>query len=198
MNSSTNELRSRNLRTVFLLAALFMLPLAASFYLYYGAGWRPAGSANHGELIQPPQQLQPVSVAATEGSGSETVFEKQWTLVYVGDGACDQACRDSLYIMRQTRLLLNKDMGRVKRVFIATDNCCNHDFLRTEHLGLIVLDASTDAYRELPAHFPAQEREHTLFIVDPLGNVMMRYDARQNPKGLLEDLKRLLKLSHIG
>ena len=46
--------------------------------------------------------------------------------------------------------------------------------------------------------FPAGEREHTLFIVDPLGNLMMSYDARQDPHGLLEDLKKLLRLSHIG
>jgi hypothetical protein len=46
--------------------------------------------------------------------------------------------------------------------------------------------------------FPVADREQSLFIVDPLGNLMMRYDVRQNPKGLLQDLKKLLSLSHIG
>ena len=46
--------------------------------------------------------------------------------------------------------------------------------------------------------FPTVQRAHTLFVVDPLGNLMMSYDARQNSRGLLEDLQKLLRLSHIG
>ncbi len=187
MTTTTDELRSRNLRTVFALAALFMLPLITSFALYY-AGWRPQSSASHGELIQPPRPLK----------GAESVFADQWTLVYVGSGRCDEACRQSLYVMRQTRLALGKEMARVKRVFLASAECCDRSFVEREHTGLVVLDGADEPYRSLLRQFPAQDRAHMLYVVDPLGNLMMRYDARQNPKGLLQDLKRLLKLSHIG
>jgi hypothetical protein len=61
-----------------------------------------------------------------------------------------------------------------------------------------VLDAQGVAAAALLRAFPAPERAHTLFVVDPLGNLMMRYDARQNSRGLLEDLQKLLRLSHIG
>ena len=61
-----------------------------------------------------------------------------------------------------------------------------------------MLDATGPGRRRCCAQFPADERAHTLFVVDPLGNLMMSYDARQNPQGLLEDLKKLLRLSHIG
>jgi hypothetical protein len=100
--------------------------------------------------------------------------------------------------MRQTRLALNNDMTRVARVFLVTGTCCDRAFLGTEHAGLLILDASGAAAQPLLAQFPTGNREHTLFIVDPLGNLMESYDARANPRGLLEDLKKLLTLSHIG
>ena len=68
----------------------------------------------------------------------------------------------------------------------------------SEHPGLLALDASGEDARRLLEEFPSPAREHVLFVVDPLGNLMMSYDARRDPHGLLEDLKKLLKLSHIG
>jgi len=97
--------------------------------------------------------------------------------------------------MRQTRLSLNNEMARVERVFLVTSNCCARDFLAHEHPGLRVFLAEGDSVLNV---FPVEARAQSLFIVDPLGNLMMRYDVRQDPKGLLQDLKKLLSLSHIG
>jgi hypothetical protein len=119
-------------------------------------------------------------------------------LVYTGAGNCDEPCRQALYVMRQTRLSLNNEMSRVERIFLTTGNCCAKEFLAHEHPGLIVLDASGSEGERLLHEFPADGRPYSLFVVDPLGNLMMSYDARQNPKGLLEDLQKLLRLSHIG
>jgi hypothetical protein len=98
---------------------------------------------------------------------------------------------------RQSRLALNNEMTRVQRVFLSTGNCCANDYFKAEHAGLIVLDASSPEAQTLLAQFPA-ERANSLFIVDPLGNLMMRHDAGHTTKDLLSDLKKLLKLSHIG
>ena len=194
-----NELRSRNLRMLAALAGLFMLPLASAFWVYYGTDWRPVRSVNHGELITPVRplaaaHLQPVM----DGAAPAELFHRKWSLVYLGDGRCQSACRQALYVMRQTRLSLNAEMDRVDRVFLATSQCCDREFLAHEHPGLLVLDATGSAASSLLGVFPNNEREQSLFIVDPLGNLMMRYDVRQNPKGLLQDLKKLLSLSHIG
>jgi hypothetical protein len=89
-------------------------------------------------------------------------------------------------------------MGRVDRVFLASSQCCAREFLAHEHPGLLVLDATGSSANSLLSVFPVNEREQSLFVIDPLGNLMMRYDVRQNPKGLLQDLKKLLSLSHIG
>jgi cytochrome oxidase Cu insertion factor (SCO1/SenC/PrrC family) len=195
------QLRRRNFRTVLLLAALFMLPLLLSFWLYYGWHWRPEGMTNHGELIQPLRPLPQLALRDAAGVPQSHIFQGHWTLVYVGNGACDADCRITLIFMRQTRLSLNNEMTRVQRVFLATADCCDRAYLATEHPGLRVLDASQAGAQPLLAQFSAagpSGRARELYIVDPLGNLMMRYDARLPPQGLLEDLKRLLQLSHIG
>jgi hypothetical protein len=140
----------------------------------------------------------------------------KWTLLYIDDGACaTPQCRQALWTLRQTRLLLAEDMDRVQRVFVAEQNCCDREFLGREHPGLIVLTTSAapsaataatpdgsaptaDPARAWIDGFPRIAGQPHVFIIDPLGNLMMRFDLRQNPKGLKSDLEKLLKLSHIG
>jgi hypothetical protein len=201
MHSSAEGLRARNLRTLALLAALFLVPLALAFFTYYGSSWRPSRTVNHGRLISPPQVLPSVSlpqVLPAPVAAAPALFRAQWSLVYVGSGACEANCREGLFVMRAARLGLNNDMTRVAQVFLVTGDCCAREYLAHEHPGVRVLDAQGVAGAPLLRAFPAPERAHTLFVVDPLGNLMMRYDARQNSRGLLEDLQKLLRLSHIG
>jgi len=192
------------------LAALFLLPLLLAFYMYYGTDWRPVKRVNHGMLISPARPL-PATTLKRElltdpdpnaPSGAETpeprLFRDKWSIVYIGEGNCDERCRQALYVMRQTRLSLNNEMSRVDRIFLVTGNCCAKEFLLHEHSGLVVADATGAEASKLLQEFPADGRPYSLFIVDPLGNLMMSYDSRQNPKGLLEDLQKLLRLSHIG
>jgi len=193
-------LRARNLRTVTALGALFLLPLAFAFFAYY-TGWRPAGSVNHGALITPPRPLPPLLLPRDSrgaGTAAAETFRGVWTLVYVGDGVCDADCAHALLVLRQTRLALNNDMTRVGRVFLATGSCCASGLRAAPDPGLIVLDATGPAAAPLLAQFPQGGRAHSVFVVDPLGNLMMSYDDRNDPHGLLEDLRKLLRLSHIG
>jgi hypothetical protein len=186
------------------LAGLFLLPLLLAFFMYYATDWRPVKRVNHGTLITPVRSLPAVHLPQISISDSDTgtpaaqQLRTKWSIVYIGAGNCDEPCRQALYVMRQTRLSLNNDMSRVERVFLTTGNCCAREFLAHEHPGLVVLDATNEEGARLLREFPADGRPYSLFIVDPLGNLMMSYDARQNPKGLLEDLKKLLRLSHIG
>jgi hypothetical protein len=195
-----NELRARNLRMLAVLGGLFLLPLVAAFWVYYGTDWRPIKRVNHGELIIPARPLPAWQPAAAFGSQTvpARVFHHNWSLVYIGDGQCGDECHHTLYVMRQVRLSLNNEMARVDRVFLATSGCCAGDFLTREHPGLLVLNATDASAAALLSTFPSADRQESLFVVDPLGNLMMRFDVRQDPKGLREDLKKLLSLSHIG
>lgn len=182
-----------------LLAAIFLGPLALSFWLYYGTGWRPGGDTSHGELIDPARPLPVVALPDLQGtSSSARWFDGKWSMVVVGNGVCDEDCRHSLVFARQIWLGLGRENSRVQRVFLATDQCCDRDYLRREHAGLLTLDGSTAAAAPLLAQIPAQDRSHMIFIVDPLGNLMMRYDSRLQPRDLRSDLRKLLGLSHIG
>ena len=190
--------RARGRRTLILVAAMFLVPVAIAFTLYYGKLWRPAGSASKGELIEPARPLTVAGLRHADGTPADgSVLAGKWTLLYIGDGRCDDACKTALVFGRQSRLALNNEMTRVQRVFLATANCCDNDYLAREHAGIVALDASSPEAAALLAQFPG-EHAHTLFIVDPLGNLMMRHDASHTTKDLLSDLKKLLKLSHIG
>jgi len=190
--------RAHGRRTLLFVAALFLLPVAVAFTLYYGKLWRPANSSSKGELIEPARPLTVAGLRHADGTPApDSVFSDKWTLIYIGDGRCDAACRTALVFGRQSRLALNNEMTRVQRVFLSTGNCCDSEYFAREQPGLIALDASSPDAAAFLAQFP-KKRENSLFIVDPLGNLMMRHDASHTTKDLLSDLKKLLKLSHIG
>ena len=196
---------ARNSRLkAWVLVAAFFAPLLLAFLLYYGGShfgtgaWRPAGSTNRGDLIHPARPLPAFELTTTNGAKLDTqTLQGKWNVIYVGDGTCDERCREALVLMRQTRLALNDDMTRVQRLFLATANCCDQAYLDTEHAGLITAAAATPAAQQLLATFPGAGQGR-IYIVDPLGNLMMSYGPDAPQKGLLEDLKKLLKLSHVG
>ncbi len=199
--ASTPPSNTRGRRTLIGLAALFFVPLAIAFALYYSSGWRPAGMTNHGELINPPIPLEQVAFTLPDGTTSARadLLRRQWTLVYLGDGTCStEECERALWVMRQTRLLLAEDMDRVARLFVAKRACCNVAMFDAEHPGMEVVMVDDPTARDMLQKFPTQDQARSLFVVDPLGNLMLRFDSREDPKGLLRDLERLLKLSHIG
>lgn len=198
--------RHRGRRQLILLAALFFVPLLVAFWLYYGPGdWRPNGGTNKGDLVDPAVPLPAVALTRSDGTpASADVLRGKWTIAYLGDGACDERCRKALYLSRQSRIALNKDMDRVQRVFLATANCCDEVFLHSEHPDVLVLRLGEDTgSRSLLDAFPVQDgvapaAAGRLYLIDPLGNLVLSYSAQAPDKALLTDVRKLLRLSHIG
>jgi cytochrome oxidase Cu insertion factor (SCO1/SenC/PrrC family) len=188
--------KPRQRRLLIGLAVLFFAPLGLSFYLYYGhSRFQPSKHVNHGELIEPVRPMPATSLPLQAGGASAPDFlQHKWTLLYANLGPCTDLCRRKLYETRQVRTALDRDMGRVQRVFVATADCCEAQFLHVEHPDLIVVRAE-DAAGLLGA---LPKGTGSVYIIDPLGNLMMAYVPQAPPKGLLEDMKRLLKLSHVG
>jgi hypothetical protein len=185
----------RNARPLLWLLLVFGGPLVLAFWMYYGSHWRPALRTNHGALIDPPVSLPKLPI----GTATANALEGKWSLVVVGSGpsGCDEGCRAALTYARQTWLSLGKLTPRVQRVLLAGEACCDRTYLAEQHRGLTVAQLPEPAVAAVLAALPAP-LGHSIFIVDPLGNLMMRYDVGQDPKGLREDLKNLLELSHIG
>jgi len=205
---SAHDRRQR--RLLIGLALIFFGPLGVSFYLYYGHGsWHPGGRVNAGDLIVPPRPLPSLALPLQSSGETDSDFlRRKWTLLYVQQGPCAEHCRTSLYETRQVRLALDRDMDRVQRVFIADGDCCDSQFLHEQHPDLIAVrmnPAAAPLLALLPHRDPGNAsagsdpaNAERIYLIDPLGNLMMSYAPDAKPKGVLEDMKRLLRLSHIG
>lgn len=189
---------------LWLLIALFFAPLLVAFVLYYfGDGWRPSGTTNHGDLVEPAIELPDVTfTSVSEEPVEASTWRGKWSLVYVDGEPCAERCRELLTLTRQTRLALNDDMPRVRRVLLTSGECCEPDYLRAEHPDLIVASLTQDGGQALRESFeravPGGAIDGRIYIVDPHGVLMMSYAAEAPARGLLDDLKKLLKLSRIG
>ena len=205
MSERTSDHDRRQRRILIGLALFFFAPLAVSFFLYYGSGgWRPGRRVNHGDLITPARPLPEVvlSLAHVAGRTQPDFLKKKWTLLYWGAGSCSARCRTSLYDTRQVRIALNRDMDRVQRVFIATGECCDWSYLDREHPDLVTVHATPGA-EPLLSLLPSVDgidpaSADRVYLIDPLGNLLMSYAPDAQPKGMLQDLKRLLGLSQVG
>ena len=202
----TQAERNRGRRQLLLVAALFFVPLVIAFLLYYGpSSWHSHGGTNQGDLLEPAIPLPAVALEKPDGTHTSRGFLRgKWTIAYLGDGTCDVRCRKALYLTRQSRLALNQDVDRVQRVFLVTQNCCDRTFLAAEHPDLAVVLVGDDAASQaLLAKFPVLDgippREAgRVYVVDPLGNLVLSYSASAPDKALLTDVRKLLRLSHIG
>ncbi|HEX3912193.1 MAG TPA: hypothetical protein VHW71_01690 [Steroidobacteraceae bacterium] len=182
---------------------MFFAPLGLSFYLYYGQAWHPGRQVNAGELVSPARPLPALALplASPQGGVTQPQFlKKKWTLLYVQRGRCDAECSRHLYDSRQVRLALDRDMDRVQRVLIGDADCCDLPLLKSDHPDLLMIRSSPAdaALRALLPMGAGAENSQRVYLIDPLGNLMMFYPADSKPKGMLEDLKRLLRLSSIG
>jgi hypothetical protein len=180
-----------------LMALLFFGPLAIAIAMYYsgGARWRPQGSIAHGTLLAQPRTLPGEVMLLADGATAG--FTGKWSLLYVGRGDCDDACKETLYRTRQVRRALGKEMARVQRFFIATGGEPNPGFVAADHPGLLVM-AEGLAARDVVLATLGAFSEGEVFIADPLGNVVLRFPANTAMKDMYDDLKLLLKASQIG
>lgn len=191
------EMRSRSKKLIpVLLALLFVGPFATAMYLYYygGDSWRPQGSVAHGILIGSPPSLADQTVPLP--NGATAAFTGRWSLLYVSNGSCAGGCQQALYQLRQVRQALGRDMSRVQRYFITTGGTPDAELMHSAHPDLIVIDGAATGGKVLAALGDYGEAD--VFVVDPLGNIMMRFPAGTSMKDMHKDLSLLLKASTIG
>lgn len=186
-----------NRNSLLLVFAVFGIPVVASYLAYYV--WQPQGAAtNYGELIQPVTLAQTTLLTRLDGTPMELkALRGKWLLVHANSGDCDALCEKNLYAMRQVRLLQGRDQDRVERVWLLTDGIAPKDeLLKHKFEGtLAVRDVNGALASKLPAK---SDVRHHLYVIDPLGNVMMRYDADPDLKRMGKDLGKLLRASQIG
>lgn len=190
MNDETQARRGR--RQVTLLALVFFGPLIIAGIMYFTGFGRAAPDAgvNYGILLDPPVTLD---AKLHFDSG----LRGRWALVLLPGAICDDSCRKALIDMRQIRLATGREIDRIERAVIAERAPAGLDALLAEHPGLVVITGTSDIGRAINAALAGLNREH-IYLLDPIGNVILRYPLNPDRKGMLGDLKKLLKLSRIG
>lgn len=196
MSSIVEPKRPQRL-TLYLVIAICIAPVIASYFVYYFV--RPDARSNYGTLIEPQRPLPPLHLTTLDGRAFEAnAIKGKWTMVMVAGGACPRACEDRLYHLRQVRLTTGKDRDRVARVWLVPDREPLSTTLMREYDGTEMLRADP---RELAAWLGNNEAasyaDH-IYIVDPLGNLMMRFPIDADPSKTKRDLAKLLRASHIG
>lgn len=182
-------------RTKFLLMiGFFVVPIIAAYIAYFGL--RPQGHTNYGKLIEV-TPLQHTQGTALDGQALDlAALRGKWVMVHVGSARCDADCAQQLYLMRQTRITQGKAQTRIERLWVVTDEGNPDAALVQDHPGLYIWRPADAAFA---GQFTAPEKpDQHIYLVDPLGNLMLRFPAQSDPKGMMKDLKLLLKASQIG
>ena len=183
----------RSRAALWLIVALATAPVAASYLLYYF--WPPERTVNYGELIGPSPLPDPPLVAADGAPFRLSQLKGKWVLVSLDSGRCDEACDRKLLYMRQLRLTLGKERDRVERVWLVVDGAAPRTGALESYEGTWV--ARVDA--GLASRFPAPDgAAGHIYVVDPLGNLMMRFPRDPEPRRMIRDLQRLLRASQVG
>ncbi|RZL57137.1 MAG: hypothetical protein EOP70_04625 [Variovorax sp.] len=173
-------------------------PVIASYFTYYVI--RPEGRRVYGELIDPQRPLPAVVATLPDGRSTTTLraLKGQWLLITVADAACDALCERQLYLQRQLRESLGREKDRLERVWLVSDAAPVPARLANGLQGATVLRVPADALAQWLAPVAGHALAEHLFVVDPLGNWMMRFPARMDAAGAAQakrDLDRLLRAS---
>lgn len=182
------------------LAAIFFAPMIFAWVVYFGpSDWKPGGSTAVGHLVTPARPLPEIEFTAADGEAfaPNTV----WTLMHVGEQACDENCLDRLWQTRQMRTLLHRHRGRLQRAYLGAPGEDVAELwagLKDEHPRLRVLSLAPAQRAEFEAWLGPLGVDHPVLLIDPLGNFLMFYGDELPLKGMLKDIKRIMKLSNIG
>lgn len=190
-----------------ILGVLFIGPMILAYLSYYG-GWRPGGQVQKGNLVDPVQSLPAMQVYDSEGLQLEDdlLHGPRWTMLYIGSSRCEDDCQRTLRNMRQVWKSLHRKSKRVQGVYVATDRTAQADleaFIEEDHKGLNLIYANPGQGDEQSAqwgeffHGPAGDGAN-VYLLDPLGNWVLFYTPKDPAKGILKDIKKLLRLSNIG
>ena len=198
MSEAIAKPQAKNGRLPLLL--IFLIPSVAmglAWLMYFTGLLVPEGRTNKGELILPPAQLTELRLIQGESLLQLDELEGNWGLLMFGSSDCTgQACQKNLYKTRQVHVALGKEADRIVRLYVAPQQPAVSEKLVDEHPNIFWLSA--DKATILNALNLDSWPENRFFIIDPLGNIMMGYQADQTGGDLLKDLKKLLKTSSIG
>lgn len=192
-----NQSKPRSMKTFYLLILVFIFPFTTAVLLHF-IDLKPTGKS-YGNLVQPPKILQIPTLKNLQGKAFKPEqWNKIWNVVTVDATGCAEGCAARVHMLKQVHTSINKDMDRVQRMLLVpTDTGLQaYSEVQKKYPDLIILVGADTEMVKFSAEFDASKGN--VFLVDPLGNLMMSYPDKFDPKGLRSDLTRLLKNSWAG
>lgn len=204
--NNKNIQKQKSIWPLIILTLLFIIPFSLAWYYYHTRENHIFKQVNHGELIQPAKNAQDLVFqdVVTQNTFTGKELRGHWVLWYVSPNKCAQECHDNLYNIKQLITALGKNSPRVHSLFLNLPECliqpCETTVL--EHYpDLKQAQMSHETFNQFflgISDTVDRERVGEIYLSDPRGFVIMRYSGETNPKDILKDLKRLLKVSQIG
>lgn len=187
-------------RMALLLFVVGFGPIIVATAMYYTGWLNPEGFANKGELINPPVSVAALNLRDSDGEPIEDRFgpeieDPEWVMLVTSPGLCADECQQLLYLARQVNIALGKNANRVNRAaYLEKVPPGLAESMSEEYPSMELLTTEESAWPDAVA----PDSKPRILLVDPFGNIMMRYNSEHIGKDLIKDLKHLLKLSQIG
>ncbi len=207
MNTVSNARpgRRRARLSMVLVLALFAAPLLLAWLaISVFPDWQPESKTNHGDLVQPVRPLPAFGLTTLqEKSIDETFLRGKWTILYLAKGACERHCVERLYTIRQIRLAQGKNIDRLQRLMLWNREGIDDEqrqTLQAHFPGQLIALVGDDEplLRVFALDEQAPFAAGRVYLIDPLGNLMMKYESDAAPRGMIKDLEKLLKYSRLG
>ncbi len=209
--SEQNEQQKKNNRTVIIIFAMSIIPFCIAWYLSSNATWM-GGGTNNGQLITPPITTEFNEFIGYDQFSIKNLNEIKghWVIInVVPNKECNKVCQFAIHKTKQLRLMMGKDLTRSRRlVLIAAEFTQTIEQLRwkgeegmdkgAEDKRLLRVKLNLSLLDKLKKVRASGISEGMLFLMDPLGNIMMQYEPEFDPYKVKSDLRKLLKISQIG
>ena len=197
----------KNKITMLLLFLLFVAPVISAIYVFNTQSTSSYATKNNGHLITPARELKNFELTniATNKPYKLVDQEHKWLMVFVGAGECDKNCKHQLVVMRQTRLAQGGEFKRIKRLYVMLDKQTDQFMKEVKefHPDMDIVTGTTVQENNVIKQFTLDDNRdvgtsNRIYIVDPIGNLMMYYELDNEAKDIANDLKRLLHVSQMG
>lgn len=191
MDLSEKSLPGRSSWQLWLILAICVLPIITATALYFL--WTPTRFVNNGELLEPVPLSEVVLSRSGGGQFAFSELDGRWTFVSIDDASCDDYCQRKLYLMRQIRLTQGKDAERIERLWLIRDGAQPSPQISVEYEGTrAVALASGQSLRRFPSDGSVTDY---IYLIDPFGNLMMRFPHDIDPSRIKKDIAKLLRIS---
>ena len=193
--------KKRNPYTPWFVVISFVAPVVAAYALFF-LGITPPAFSNKGELLSPVIDVESFALTDDDNQSMsrDEITNHKWHMVYFAGASCDDACNQALYNMRQINIAVGKNANRLRHMVVHLEKpgeefqvLITKEYPDAKHANANAATIAT-ALQQVGAEF----RSNEVYIMDPLGNVMLRFTQDQPYKDLLHDLNKLFKVSQIG